>query len=92
MVLGISLVCSACLVGGVAWALHLPHHRERADAALPSGAFLTSGTPADEPAIEHVLADDLADFVRETDEDDVAAQTAATRLSPSTEDRARLLR
>ncbi|HEY1551241.1 MAG TPA: hypothetical protein VGG28_25605, partial [Kofleriaceae bacterium] len=82
LALGIGLVCSACLVGGAAWALRLPHHRERALASLPSGAFLTSGTPADEPAIEHVLADELADFVRETD-DDVHGSSAAAIARPA---------
>ncbi len=82
LALGIGLVCSACLVGGVAWALHLPHHRVRAESLVPSGAFLTSGTPADEPAIEHVLADDLADFVRETDED-VHGSSAAAIARPA---------
>jgi hypothetical protein len=43
---------------------------------------MTGGTPADEPAIEHVLAEDLADFVRETD-DDVHGSSAAAVARPA---------
>jgi hypothetical protein len=79
LALGIGIgVCTGCLVGGAAWAaLHLPHHRERPDSLLPSGAFLTSGEPTGEPEIEHVLADELADLVRATDEDVHGSSTAA---------------
>ena len=54
------------VVGGVAWALHLPHPR---NLVLPGGAFLTGGTPEADPALEHVLANDLPVLVHEVDED-----------------------
>ena len=58
---------------------------------LPGGAFLTGGTPEADPALEHLLAQDLPVLVHEIDDDvhgrievakDLPAHTRALREAP----------
>jgi hypothetical protein len=86
--LGLAIAIGVLVAGGVAWALHAPGRRT----LLPGGAFLTGGSPAGEPAIEHVLADELPILIRDTDEDvhgrsdsgiKRAVHAALLRISPA---------
>jgi hypothetical protein len=75
--LALVIAIGVLVAGGVAWALHAPARR----VVLPGGAFLTGGTPGGEPAIEHVLAEDLSVLVRDTDEDVHGRSEAGIRRS-----------
>ncbi|MEO8846697.1 MAG: hypothetical protein ABI591_27365 [Kofleriaceae bacterium] len=69
----ILLACGAALgVGLLVWAaivLRTPTPRVRNAPPMPWGAFATGGTPLADHGIEHLLADDLPNFVIETDDD-----------------------
>ena len=66
MRLALGIAIGVLVVGGVAWALHVPPGRRT---IMPGGAFLTGGLPSADMALEQVLAEDLPELVRETDED-----------------------
>jgi hypothetical protein len=72
-----ALVAALAAIGGwVVW-LHVPHHRTKPLIPMPAGAYLTGGVPARDPELENVLAEDLAAFVLETDEDAHGRSAAA---------------